>query len=366
MSNWIPKHLFLFFLFLFSSSCSNSGRIGVNSPNVVEADKWGIYVIRVKDFLLDSHQMIDIVPLNIQPVAMHASSELRSYDPFLVELPSSNNARETFIFYEPCYFRSDKLNSSGEPKYDCNIQYARVKLPMAPGRVQSYVSSILHDPVFKVSYPYPAYIQNKFGIIVESASEPDLKFIPISYDPSIGTFKAKGAFKLLANSKGYYDPNLFQDSQGSYTLLVNNSETMKVCTKLSSSSSILSAESSFFTPSECVDYELGAHEGERNAGSFLLDPEGKSLYRFVMNNNVQYGHSVDLYKVKSLNSKEYRQDLVRKNIFDYPDFDFKLYHHVSFVSFDSESNVHTFLIDAARPAFTYLHGKKFSKQVPWN
>ena len=115
MSNWIPKHLFLFFLLLFSSSCSNSGRIGVNSPNVVEGDKWGIYVIRVKDFLLDSHQMIDIVPLNIQPVAMHASSELRSYDPFLVELPSSNNARETFIFYEPCYFRSDKLNSSGEP-----------------------------------------------------------------------------------------------------------------------------------------------------------------------------------------------------------------------------------------------------------
>ena len=102
--------------------------------------------------------------------------------------------------------------------------------------------------MFKVRNPNPANIQNKFGIIVESASEPDLKFIPISYDPSIGTFKAKGAFKLLANSKGYYDPNLFQDSQGSYTLLVNNSETMKVCTKLSSSSSILSAESSFFTP----------------------------------------------------------------------------------------------------------------------
>ena len=67
-------------------------------------------------------------------------------------------------------------------------------------------------------------------------------------------------------------------------------------------------------------------------------------------------------KVKSLNSKEYRQDLVRKNIFDYLDFDFKLYHHVSFVSLTPESNVHTFLIDAARPAFTYLHGKSLASR----
>ena len=335
-----------------------------NKPNILESEKWSLYIVTVKNFLLKDHELVDIKPLNVSPSDMHAGSELRSYDPFVLSFLSIDGEKETYLIYEPCYFKKGQLTSSGKPSYDCNIQYSSVNLYGDFGK--SYESRILYDPRFKVSYPFPTRIQNKLGIIVESSTEMDLYFLSIIHDAASKSLKVDDAYKILSNSKGYYDPNLFEDLNGNFHLILSSSENMKVCTRLASNVTQLSPVSSFFSTTDCVDYELGAQEGERNAGSFFVDDSSGSLFRFAMNNKIQYGHSVDLYRVHSMSSDSYSQELVRKNILNYPGLGFKLYHHVHSLDIDSSENVHTFLIDAAVNTYTYLHGKKYIKQSPWH
>ena len=330
--------IFLFFVFDYISDKLRK----FNSDDVLVGETWDIYLLRVKGLLTNKPEIVNHKLLLLEPDNIVKGSELRSYDPTYIK--SKSNKYNAFIIYEPCYFKNDLKGL----KYDCNLQYFYLNTKDFKNYDKKIKTKIFFDPDYKVSFPTEFSVYNQTYYLFESANEKEVKIIDKN------TTNAKS---ILKYNLGIFDPIVLKDDNNLY--LIGNTENNFVICQTTKNKFI---QKKAFKNENCEEYDLGQSRYERNAGS-IFNENGKT-YRFTMNNSKTYGKSVDLVEITNLNKQNFQQKIIKNNFLLNEllkiDKNIIKYHHISIIEKESK-NTHLIIIDAAKPNFSRIHGKKIQK-----
>lgn len=317
-----------------------------NNDDVLVGETWDIYLLRVKGLLTNKPEIVSHKLLQLEPENIVSGSELRSYDPTYIKSKSNNDI--SFIAYEPCYFKNDLKDI----KYDCNLQFFNLAHKEFKIDNKKIETKIFFDPDYKVSFPSEFSVNNQTYYLFESANEKEVK---------ITDENKMNAKSILKYNVGIYDPIVLKDEKIFYLIgnTENNKENNLVICQSKKSKFIKNKE---FENKNCAEYDFGNSRYERNAGSIFIE-DGR-IYRFTMNNSTTYGKSVDLVEITNLSKQNYQQEPIFNDILSKEllkiDTNIIKYHHISII--DKEpNNTHLIIIDAAKPTFNRIHGKKIQK-----